>query len=108
MVLLVLISSLMLVLFSVYRYVENTWYRGDGLYMSRLDRFLLSKDWCAQCPSMIQRALLCSLLDHCPILLAMDGGNWGPRFQCMMKCCADLTCYYQFVKNKWQSITVFG
>ena len=23
-----------------------TWFRGDGYYMSRLDRFLLSEEWC--------------------------------------------------------------
>jgi len=35
--------------------------------MSRLDRFLLSEDWCAHWPNMIQRALIRGLFDHCPI-----------------------------------------
>jgi hypothetical protein len=28
-----------------------TWYKGDGTSMSRLDRFLLSEDWCLQWPN---------------------------------------------------------
>lgn len=33
-----------------------TWYRGDGVSMSRLDRFLLSKKWCTTWPNSIQIA----------------------------------------------------
>jgi len=28
-----------------------TWYRGDGVSMSRLDRFLLSEKWCEAWPN---------------------------------------------------------
>jgi len=27
-----------------------TWYKGDGNSMSRLDRFLLSEEWCSKWP----------------------------------------------------------
>lgn len=30
-----------------------TWYRGDGCSMSRLDRFLLSENWCLWWPNCI-------------------------------------------------------
>jgi len=30
-----------------------TWYRGDGVSMSRLDRFLLSDNWCNVWPNCI-------------------------------------------------------
>ncbi|GAU25531.1 hypothetical protein TSUD_280160 [Trifolium subterraneum] len=33
-----------------------TWFRGDGLSMSRLDRFLLSEDWCLTWPNCKQEA----------------------------------------------------
>ena len=33
-----------------------TWYRGDGISMSRLDRFLLSTKWCDSWPNCIQVA----------------------------------------------------
>jgi len=76
-----------------------TWFRGDGVSMSRLDRFLLSEDWCAHWPNMIQRALIRGLSDHCPILLSMDEENWGPRPRCMLKCWPDLPGYKQFVRD---------
>jgi exonuclease III len=35
-----------------------TWFKGDGSAMSRLDRFLLSEEWCLQWPNSFQVALL--------------------------------------------------
>ena len=52
-----------------------TWFRGDGVSLSRLDRFLITKDWCVRWPHFIQRALIHGLSDHCPILLTMDEAN---------------------------------
>jgi len=74
--------------------------------MSRLDRFFLSEDWCAQWPNMIQRALSRGLSDHCPILFFIDVANWRPRTQRMLKCWADLPGYHMFVKEKWYSFQV--
>jgi hypothetical protein len=85
-----------------------TWFRGDCVSMSRLDRFLLSEDWCARWPHFIQRALIRGLSDHCPILLTMDEANWGPRPRRMLKCWADLPGYTQFVPEKLQSHHVEG
>ena len=34
-----------------------TWYRGDGRTMSRIDRFLLSDNWCLTWPTCIQLAV---------------------------------------------------
>jgi hypothetical protein len=39
-----------------------TWYRGDGVSMSRLDRFLLSPKWCEVWPNSIQVAHQLGLL----------------------------------------------
>ena len=33
-----------------------TWYHGDGRSMSRLDRFLLSEEWCLTWPNCVQSA----------------------------------------------------
>jgi endonuclease/exonuclease/phosphatase family metal-dependent hydrolase len=52
-----------------------TWYRGDGLSMSRLDHFLLSEDWLLLFPNCIQSALPRGLSDHCPIMLTIDDQN---------------------------------
>jgi len=45
-----------------------TWYRGDGVSMSRLDRFLLSEKWCEAWPNCIQVAYQRGLSDHVPLL----------------------------------------
>jgi len=47
--------------------------------MIRLDRFLLSNNWCLKWPNIIQMALQRGLSDHVPILLVVDAANWGPR-----------------------------
>jgi len=63
-----------------------TWYRGDGVSMSKLDRFLLSEKWCAAWPNSIQVACQRFLSDHVPLVLYMDDANWGPRPIRMLKC----------------------
>ncbi|GAU32797.1 hypothetical protein TSUD_152460 [Trifolium subterraneum] len=40
--------------------------------MSRLDRFLLSEDWCMVWPDCVRVALMCGLSDHCPLSLTKD------------------------------------
>lgn len=64
-----------------------TWYRGDGVSMSRLDRFLLSDKWCDVWPNCIQVAYQRGLSDHVPLILHADDANWGPRPLRMLKCC---------------------
>lgn len=55
-----------------------TWYKGDGYYISRIDRFVLSEDWYIAWPNCIQVAQPQGLSDHCPIMLSVDEENWGP------------------------------
>lgn len=85
-----------------------TWFKGDGSAMSRLDRFLLSKEWCLHWPNSFQVALLRGISDHCPLQLSVDEENWGPRPLRMLKCWQDLSGYKQFVKEKWKSLEVEG
>jgi len=42
-----------------------TWFKGDGITMSRLDMFLLSEEWCLQWPNCLKVALLRGISDHC-------------------------------------------
>jgi hypothetical protein len=63
-----------------------TWYRGDDLSMSRLNRFLLSEEWCFSWPNCLQMAQLRGLSDHCALVLVSDEANWGPRPLRMLKC----------------------
>ncbi|KAK2440720.1 hypothetical protein QL285_012099 [Trifolium repens] len=85
-----------------------TWYRGDGLAMSRLNRFLLSEEWCLSWPNCMQSAQLRGLSDHCALVLASDEANWGPRPLRMLKCWRDVPGYSLFVKEKWGTLNVDG
>jgi len=85
-----------------------TWYRGDGVSMSRLDRFLLSEAWVSLFPNCIQVALPRGLSDHCLLLLTTDEENSGPKPLRMLKCSADVPGYVDFVKEKWQFFQVQG
>jgi len=85
-----------------------TWYHGDGLSMSRLDRFLLSEVWFSLFPNCFQTALPRGLSDHFLISLTIDDQNWGPKPLRMLKCWSDIPGYSDFVKDQWLSIHVFG
>jgi len=63
-----------------------TWYKGDGTSMSRIDRFLLSEEWCSRWPTCRQVSCMRGLSDHCPLVLSVDDFNWGPKPVRMLKC----------------------
>jgi hypothetical protein len=48
---------------------KYTWFKGDGITMSRLDSFLLLDEWCLKWPNCLQVAHLRGLFDHCPLML---------------------------------------
>ena len=85
-----------------------TWYRGDGISMSRIDGFLVSSKWCDFCPNCIQVAHQWCLSDHVPLVLNVDDANWGPRPLRLMKCCADYVGYAEFVCEKLNSFSLDG
>lgn len=85
-----------------------TWYKGDGSSMSRIDRYLLSEEWCFSWPNCFQVALLRGLSDHCPLQLSIDEENWGPRPTRMLKCWREVPGYSDFVSEKWRSFQVEG
>jgi len=65
---------------------QFTWYHGDGHAMSRIDRFLLSENWCLNWPNCIYIAQLQGLSDHFALVLSADEQNWGPKPFRMLKC----------------------
>lgn len=85
-----------------------TWYRGDGISMSRFDRFLLSGKWCESWPNCIQVANHRGLSDHVPVVLDVDDSNWGPRPLRMLKCWSDFRGYSEFVRDKLNSFHLEG
>ncbi|PNX63751.1 cysteine-rich receptor-like protein kinase, partial [Trifolium pratense] len=85
-----------------------TWYKGDGSSMSRLDRFLLTEEWCLAWPNCRQVARMRGLSDHCPLVLSVNEDDWGPRPSRMLKCWKDIPGYNLFVREKWNSFQVDG
>ena len=85
-----------------------TWYRGDGYSISRLDRFLMSDNWCSVWPNCVQVAPQRGLSDHVPLVLHVDEDNWGPRPLQMLKCSANLPDYAHFVRERWCSFVIDG
>ncbi|GAU48380.1 hypothetical protein TSUD_118070, partial [Trifolium subterraneum] len=76
--------------------------------MSRLDRFLLSEEWCLAWPNCTQTARLRGLFDQCSMVLSADEDDWGPRPSRLLKCWRDVPGYQAFVKNKWKEFQVDG
>jgi len=85
-----------------------TWYRSDGVSMSRLDRFLVSVKWCESWPNCIQVAHQRGLFDHVPLVLFIEDVNWGPRPLRLMKCWADYNGYAKFVRDRLLSFNQDG
>lgn len=85
-----------------------TWYRDDGFSMSRLDRFLLSVNWCSTWTNCIQVANQKGISDHVPLVASVDEDNWGHRPLRMLKCWANFPGYDQFVREKWGSFDIVG
>jgi hypothetical protein len=83
-----------------------TWFKGDCLSMSRLDRFLLSYEWCLAWPNCKQVACLRGLSDHCALVLSECEEDWGPRPSRMLKCWRDIPGYQLLVRGKWSSFQV--
>ncbi|MCI22800.1 cysteine-rich receptor-like protein kinase, partial [Trifolium medium] len=76
--------------------------------MSRLDRFLLSEEWCLTWSNFKKVAKLRGLSDHCPLVLSANEEDWGPRPSRMLKCWKDVHGYNLFVREKWNSFQVDG
>lgn len=87
---------------------KYTWYRGDGLAMSRLDRFLVSEEWLSTWENSTQWGLERSLSDHCAVLLRDKVVDWDPKHFSILNCWREVSGYAEFVKNNWNSLRVDG
>jgi len=76
--------------------------------MSRIDRFMLSEEWCLVWPNCLQVAQLRGLSDHCLLALSVDEENWEPRPSRFLKCWSETPGYKKFVVDKWKSLQVEG
>lgn len=85
-----------------------TWYRPNGLDMSRLDRFLVSNDWLLSWPDSVQEVLQREIFYHCPILLRLSRQEWGPRPFRVLNCWFHDPRFKAFVEASWSTIHVSG
>ncbi|KAL8540253.1 hypothetical protein ACS0TY_001731 [Phlomoides rotata] len=56
-----------------------TCYRPDGTCKSKLDRILVNSEWIARWTNQTLKGHSRTLSDHCPIYMASERKNWGPR-----------------------------
>jgi exonuclease III len=69
-----------------------TWSKWDGLSKSRVDRFMLSEEWCLDWHNCKQVARLRGLSNHYALVLSESEEDWGPRPSKMLKCWRDISC----------------
>ncbi|GKV33735.1 hypothetical protein SLEP1_g42199 [Rubroshorea leprosula] len=92
--------------FNAIRNIEER--KADGSTMSRLERFLLSREFLINFPDITQKGLKRNISDHCPILLKQSCIDWGPKpFRCLDSW-LNHEDFEPFVKEKWSSYDVQG
>lgn len=85
-----------------------TWFRPNGLSMSRLDRFLISHDWAVNWQLCTQSVLLRDVSDHCPLLLRNVCQKWGPKPFRVLNCWFQCHSFKSFVEKHWSEFRVEG
>lgn len=56
-----------------------TWYHPNGRSMSRIDRVLVSEEWRHYWGDCTLWVLPRDVSDHCPLVLNVEGWDWGPK-----------------------------
>ncbi|GKV19934.1 hypothetical protein SLEP1_g30130 [Rubroshorea leprosula] len=87
---------------------KYTWYQPNGAVMSRLDRFLLSEDWCLKWGDIKQWGLRRTKSDHCPILMKNLSIDWGPKPFRFFDVWLDLPGCIDLVREVWSATTTSG
>ncbi|XP_058775034.1 uncharacterized protein LOC131649281 [Vicia villosa] len=83
-------------------------YSGDGLSMSRLDRFLISdctvNKWGIVGQSIGER----DVSDHCPVWIVKDNVDWGPKPFKVNNEWFNFKSFLPFVEKTWKEAVVEG
>lgn len=74
--------------------------------MSRLDGFLITKEWLSSWDNLSQWGLKRSVSDHCAIILKEREVNWVPKPFCMLRCWENMEGYGDFVRQTWRNMEV--
>lgn len=78
-----------------------TWFRPNGLAVSRLDTTFISIASLDVWPNFFQHVLSRDISDHCPSLLKSSDINWGPKPFCVLNCWLHEFCLKGFVEEEW-------
>ncbi|GKV29210.1 hypothetical protein SLEP1_g38156 [Rubroshorea leprosula] len=87
---------------------KYTWYNSNGLYMSRIDRFLLSEEWLMKWNDIRQWGLKRTVSDHCPILLKEEKVDWGPKPFKFFDAWLEQPGCVEMIRNVWNSAEIKG
>lgn len=85
-----------------------TWVGPGGMKLSKLDRFLLSRDLNDIWTSMSVVALDCCFVDHCPILLKTSKADFGPTPLWFFNQWLQLEGFNDMVRLEWNSSQLAG
>ncbi|PSS08274.1 Endonuclease [Actinidia chinensis var. chinensis] len=78
-----------------------------SIKLSRLDRFLVSFDWCEKF-NIRQWGLPRPISDHCPILISDEEKDWGPKIFRFMDAWLSHPKFMPLVKDVWENTDVNG
>ncbi|GLT25058.1 hypothetical protein SLA2020_002120 [Shorea laevis] len=87
---------------------QYTWYRPDGSFMSRLDRFLLTSEMCSMGGEWVQKGLERTISDHCAITLTTRVADWGPKPFRVLDAWQQHPEFKKVVEEAWRGMTVDG
>ncbi|KAL8507119.1 hypothetical protein ACS0TY_017855 [Phlomoides rotata] len=88
---------------------KYTWYKDNGSCSSRIDRFLISQNWCSQWPKLNQFGLKRTFSDHAPILPeSSDKEYWGPIPFKIVNWWIDRKDFRSLVDNSWKNSKLVG
>lgn len=76
--------------------------------VSRIDRFLLSKEWGDHFTRVIQLGLPRGLSDHCPLKLSPSTVDWGPKSFRFENCWLSHKEFIPMARNCWLQSKVQG
>jgi len=85
-----------------------TRYKANGLIKSRIDRFLVSREWLDRWPVSKYWVLDRVVSDHCALVLDTVTVDWGLKpFRCLDVRHKD-SRFREFVRNRWLSYEIQG
>lgn len=88
--------------------IGNTfiWLCGDGLAMSIVDIFLLSKHIIDRWKVVGQFIRSMDISDHCPIWLKANNSNWDPKPFKFNNCWLEHPKCIKFMEREWNSFRI--